>query len=397
MTGKKLILDTTLKAIADAIRTKTGKSAKMTPAGMVTEIGRLTLPPSGTKYVVTAENGTKREDVKAYETVEIQTNVSANLTPLTATENRTYNPGYGFDGFSEVVVNVQGGSGDTAPVVILAQTGPKAAQSATAKTNGSTRPTSLAGLFSGWESLESADLSGLETGNVTDISYMFSSCGALQSLNGIILPANGFPAVQNAQGLFSGSGLTAINPTAFISTAEDISYMADYNASLTQVTFGAGCLRNVLKADGMFCQCEQLQALDFSNTELRSVEHMASAFSGCSALVTVNFSGCNFSNITNDPDEGTGWDRLFEGCSALENIQTDQTTQFPGCDIDLSATEVLTAQSVQNVYNALPQSQAGYTLSLHKTVYDSTDPNLISMIENKGWTVKSVDPDEENW
>lgn len=395
MTGKKLILDTTLKAVANAIRAKTGKSAKMTPAGMVTEIGTLS-NPSGTKYVTIATNGLTSENVKSYETVQIQTNVSANLTSLTATENGTYTPS-GFDGYSTVEVNVSGGGGggDTAPVIILAQNGPQAAQSATVKTSGNIKPTSLAGLLSGWKCLESADLSGLDASQATDISYMLASCGSLQSLNGITLPANGFPAVENAQGLFSSCGLVALNPTAFISTAEDISYLADYSANLTQVSFGAGCLRNVLKADGIFCGDEQLTSLDFTNTSFQAVQRMTSAFSGCSALETINFSGCNFSNIMNDPDEGTGWDYIFEGCSALENIVTDQTTQFPDCDIDLSATAVLTAQSLQNILSALPQSQNGSTLTLNTTIYDSADPNIITMIENKGWTVSSYNPYSE--
>lgn len=369
MTGKKLILDTTLKAIADAIRTKTGKSAKMTPANMPAEIESITTgypEPTGTKQVQIFANGVVTENVKDYETAQIE-------------------------------VSVSGGGGDESPIVILAPSGPKTAQSATVKTNGSTTPTSISGLFSGWGQLTTADLSDLIAEHITDISNLFTACESLPSVGSIILPSGNFPAVQNAQAVFSSCRFTTLNPTRFIAGAQDISYMSDFNPVLETVQFDVGCLSDVITADGIFCECEQLQALDFSATSMKSVQSMKSAFSGCMSLTTVNFSNCDFSHITVDPDEGTGFDRIFEGCTALENIIMDNSVRFPDCDIDLSATEVLTAQSLQNIYNALPQSQAGATLSLHKTVYESTDPNIISMIESKGWAVKSVDPDEENW
>lgn len=395
MTGKKIILDSTLTAIADAIRAKTGKTGKMTPAGMVTEVGTLS-KPSGTKTVSVSANGTRTENVKSYESVKIQTNVSPNLTQLSVTQNGTYTPQTGTDGYNSVTVNVQGGGGggDEAPIIILAQNGPQSALStgATAKTSGGTRPTSLAGLFSGWKYLQGADISGLDTAQVTDISYLFSGCATLQSTGNIQMPSAGFQSIQRAQGVFSGCGFTSLDPTAFIQGAQDISYMADYNESLQTISFGAGSLSNVLRADGMLCACAQIQSLSFANTGLQNVQSMVSAFSGCEALATLNLSGCNFSHITYDPDDGGGWDYIFEGCIALENIQTDGQTVFPDAPIDLSATAVLTAQSLQNIQNVLPQSQNGSTLTLNQTVYDNADPNVITMIENKGWTVASFDP-----
>lgn len=395
MTGKKIILDSTLTAIADAIRAKTGKTGKMTPAQMKTEIGTLS-KPSGTKTVSVSANGTQTENIKSYENVKIQTNVSPNLTQLSVTQNGTYTPQTGTDGYNSVTVNVQGGGGggDEAPIIILAQSGPQSALStgATAKTNGGTRPTSLAGLFSGWKYLQGADISGLDTAQVTDVSYLFSGCAMLQSIGNIQMPASGFQSVQRAQGVFSGCGFTSLDPTAFIRGAQDISYMADYNESLQTVSFGAGSLSNVLRADSMFCMDSQIQTLDFSNTGLQNVEHMASAFSGCEALTTLILSGCNFAHITYDPDDGGGWDYIFEGCMSLADIRTDGQTVFPDAPIDLSATAVLTAQSLQNIQNALPQSQNGATLTLNTAVYDSADPNVITMIENKGWTVASFDP-----
>lgn len=394
MTGKKIILDSTLTAIADAIRAKTGKTGKLTPAQMKTEVGTLS-KPSGTKTVNVSANGTRTENVKAYESVKIQTNVSPSLTQLTATENGYYNPGtYGADGFDGVTVNVQsgGGGGDEAPVIILAQNGPKSATSATAKTSGSTAPTSLSGLFAGWENLAGADMSGIQAGQVTDISYLFAGCGALQSLGNVQLPTSGFPTVQNAMGVFSSCGFTSLDPTSVINGAEDISSMAENNGALLSINFGAGCLSDVERAKGMLSMCCLLESVSFANTGLTAVESMQGAFSECQSLATIDFSGCDFSHITNDPDEGGGWDYIFEGCMALADIRTDGATVFPDVNIDLSATAVLTTASLQNIQNVLPQSQNGSTLTLNTTVYNSADPNVITMIENKGWTVASFDP-----
>lgn len=74
-----LIQDSTLTGIADAIRAKTGSSAAMTPAQMVTAIGNIPsgggITPTGTKQISITQNGTTTEDVTQYANAEIMVNV----------------------------------------------------------------------------------------------------------------------------------------------------------------------------------------------------------------------------------------------------------------------------------------------------------------------------------
>lgn len=91
--SKVIITESHLSDIADAIRGKNGQSAQYTPGQMAAAIEAI---PTGGAAV---------------------------LDQLSVTQNGTYTPGAGVDGFDEVVVNVSGGSG----VVLSGTAAPTAA------------------------------------------------------------------------------------------------------------------------------------------------------------------------------------------------------------------------------------------------------------------------------
>lgn len=116
--GNKYVIDeSTLTDIADAIRTKTGKSDQLKPNEMPSEIQGITAPdgyikPSGTKTIT--ENGP--HDVTEYAAVNvIVPSEEPVVQPLEVTENGTYTPPAGVDGYAPVTVNVQSGGGSTEP------------------------------------------------------------------------------------------------------------------------------------------------------------------------------------------------------------------------------------------------------------------------------------------
>lgn len=76
--GNRIIQSETLTSIANAIRAKTGRSASLTPAQMVTEIGTISgggVTPTGTKQITITQNGTTTENVTNYASAEIIVNV----------------------------------------------------------------------------------------------------------------------------------------------------------------------------------------------------------------------------------------------------------------------------------------------------------------------------------
>ena len=106
--SKVLVTESYLGNIADAIRLKNGLSTTYRPGDMAAAVEALDtsgIHPTGTKNIT--QNGT--HDVTQYANVNV--NVQPNLQSKTATENGTVTPDSGYDGLSEVVVNVSGGGG----------------------------------------------------------------------------------------------------------------------------------------------------------------------------------------------------------------------------------------------------------------------------------------------
>lgn len=107
--SRALINESSLTAIANAIRGKNGSSDTYTPGQMAAAIDAIPtggITPTGTKNIT--QNGT--HDVTQYASANV--NVQPNLQSKTATQNGTVTPDQGYDGLSQVVVNVSGGGGD---------------------------------------------------------------------------------------------------------------------------------------------------------------------------------------------------------------------------------------------------------------------------------------------
>lgn len=104
--SRALITESYLTGIANAIRAKNGSSNTYTPPQMAAAIQAIPtggITPTGTVNIT--QNGT--HDVTQYANANV--NVQPNLQSKIATQNGTVVPDQGYDGLSEVVVNISSG------------------------------------------------------------------------------------------------------------------------------------------------------------------------------------------------------------------------------------------------------------------------------------------------
>ena len=148
-------------------------------------------------------------------------------------------------------------------------------------------PTSLSEFFCGLIKLETiTGLEYLNTAKVTDMSYMFSSCSRLTSLD-----------------------ITNFN-TANVT---DMSYMFNSCTKLTSLdvtNFNTAKVKNMIR---MFSNCQALTSLNVTNFNTEKIPDMSYMFSQCKQLTSLDVTNFNTVNVTN-------MSYMFASCRALTTI-----------------------------------------------------------------------------
>lgn len=175
-------------------------------------------------------------------------------------------------------------------------------------------------------------ITGLEnfnTSNVTDMSYMFSGCYSLKSLD-----------------------LSSINT----SNVTDMSDLFKGCLSLTDLDLSTFNTSNVTSFYEMFIECSSLKSLDVDNFNTENANNFQEMFANCSSLITLDLSGFNTANATNM------WG-MFAYCSSLTslNINNFHTVNveifqemFEGCtsltNLDLSSFNIVNARYMNTMF-----------------------------------------------
>ncbi len=195
-------------------------------------------------------------------------------------------------------------------------------------------------MFNGCVNLESVDLSGLDTGNVTTTRGMFQNCSSLESLD---LSRFVTDNVTSMDSMFYGcSGLKKLNISGFnTSKVTNMGRMFSECSSLIALDLSSFDTGNVRSMGAMFYRCLSLEQLNISGFNTSKVNEMVSMFSYCKSLRSLDLHNFNTHNVT-------GMGGLFNGCESLTelNISSFNTekvksmsSMFAGCvslkEIDL--------------------------------------------------------------
>ena len=204
--------------------------------------------------------------------------------------------------------------------------------------------TSMRCAFQTCLSLKYADLSHLDMGAITDLSYLFDTCIALIDAK---LPS--LPSVTNC------------------------TYMLSSCTSLQSVTLPS--LPSATDCSSMFKYCLSLQSLYL---DMPNCENFGYSFYGCNALHTVEIV---------DVRKATSLENSFSVCSSLQNITCVE--ELPKCAISFSSSSKLTLESITNIITHLPDlsGENSKTLTLHPTTKALLTESLIAESTNKNWII----------
>lgn len=194
-------------------------------------------------------------------------------------------------------------------------------------------------MFSSCTSLETLDLSSFNTEKVTNMVTMFENSKHLRSLK---LP-KGFigSSVTNLKAMFRGcESLTELDLSGSnsenVKAMEEMFYGCKALSKLDLTSFKTG---QVTTMENMFCDCSTLETLDVSSFNTENVTTMLGMFYNCSSLRSLNLPGFNTANVTQmssmfikcsslrsldlssfNTRKVTGMQNMFEGCTNLESI-----------------------------------------------------------------------------
>lgn len=194
-------------------------------------------------------------------------------------------------------------------------------------------------MFSSCTSLETLDLSSFNTEKVTNMVTMFENSKHLRSLK---LP-KGFigSSVTNLKAMFRGcESLTELDLSG--SNSENVKAMEEmFNGckALSKLDLTSFKTGQVTTMENMFCDCSTLETLDVSSFNTENVTTMLGMFNNCSSLRSLNLPGFNTANVTQmssmfikcsslrsldlssfNTRKVTGMQNMFEGCTNLESI-----------------------------------------------------------------------------
>ena len=168
-------------------------------------------------------------------------------------------------------------------------------------------------MFTGNKLLQNLDLTGFDTSNVTNMGVMFRNCSMLNNIN---LSSFDTSNVTEMQTMFYGcEKLLELDLTNFnTSKVTNMSSMFSNCKSLTNIVLSSDFnTTNVIDMQYMFSQCNNLEKIDLSGFNTENVTNMSGMFIGCENLNELNLTSFN----TNKVEKCSS---MFSSCKNLTAI-----------------------------------------------------------------------------
>ncbi len=147
-------------------------------------------------------------------------------------------------------------------------------------------------------SIEELDLTGLDTSNTTNMSYMFNNLYNLKSLDVSMLDTSNVEYMNNM--FYSLGNLESLDVSNFdTSKVKSMAGMFSSLYKLTDLNISGLDTSNVEDMNDMFAYLNNVQSLDVSSFNTSKVTNMSRMFYGVEKVKTLNVSGFDTSNVTN--------------------------------------------------------------------------------------------------
>ena len=263
--------------------------------------------------------------------------------------------------------------------------------------------TSMYGMFEDCTSLQSIDLSGLDTSNITDMSWMFGYCNALTSINisglntskvtsmnsmfnscksleQLSLPFDTSKVTNMSSMFYMCENLRYLNISSFdTSNVQYMTWMFGYCSQLTSLDLSNFNTSNVVKMSYMFYYSDKLTSINVSSFNTSKVTEMESIFSLCYSLTTLNVSNFDTSKVISMKN-------MFQSCSKLtsinvSNFNTSKVTNMYGMFSSCSAITTLNVSSF-NTANVTDMSYMFSGCKITSLSLINFDTSKVTKMEN---------------
>lgn len=182
-------------------------------------------------------------------------------------------------------------------------------------------------------------------------------------------------------------GITASVSVFDGNTALEEAYMGDMVSTTSIEKMFKGCTALKTVSIGQLTKCETFNSAFYNCSALKKITYLdtsnatniSNLFDGCTNLTDVPL--LDFSKLTSTMPG------VFNRCSSLTNLGGFANLKY---SLDLADSNLITRESMVNVFNTIANVTASRSIEISQTVYDRLTVDDIAIATNKGWSVSII-------